>query len=325
MTVYRNTIAATLVLLLVAPAAVSAQSTTPADQTAPAPSSSPPPRQHAKGDPLEGFNRDLFSVHTALDKALFRPLALGAGKVVPKPVRSGLNNFLRNLSEPIVLLNDLLQLRFKKAGRTFTRFFVNSTLGIGGLIDLAKKEGVPREPNGFGNTLAKYGVGPGPYLFLPLVGPTNFRDLAGGQADGLVLPLAVGKPFSRIEYIAGRTLILGIEQRRELDREYQALIDGAADPYATFRSVFLQNRAAEVAALRGKSDTLQPGELDDPLTDPLADPAPDSPTDPAADPAADPVIDPAADQPADAPAEPPLTLGTVATPADQSPAFPPGC
>jgi len=248
-------------------------------------------RVRTKGDPLEGLNRSLFRVHTRLDRAVYRPVAMATRKVVPKPFRDGIRNFFRNLREPFVFLNDVLQLRFRRAGESIARFGVNTVLGIGGLFDVAGKDGLKAHNNGFGGTLARYGVGPGPYLFLPLVGPTTLRDLLGGQAEGLVLPLAVGKPFDRIDYNVGKTVFLGIDQRIERDAEYSALLSGAADPYATLRSAFLQNRAAEVAELKGKPGATGPDLLDTPLDDPTGattEPAQPEPT-PEPDPAPEPV------------------------------------
>ncbi|MBY0519842.1 MAG: VacJ family lipoprotein [Sphingomonas sp.] len=227
------------------------------------------PRRHAKGDPLEGFNRTMYGLHTRLDRAIFRPVAFGYKTVVPKPVRGGLRHFFSNLTEPIVFLNDLLQLKPKHAIKTFARFLINSTAGIGGLLDLAKDDGLPHRDNGFGNTLARYGVGPGPYLFLPFFGPSTLRDFAGGQADGYVLPVAVGKPFDRLDFQIARGVLDGLDLRVESDSQLKALLDGAADPYATLRSVYLQNRVVEVNELL---DRPPPSPLDDTLADPEAKP-----------------------------------------------------
>ncbi|MEO6091849.1 MAG: VacJ family lipoprotein [Novosphingobium sp.] len=229
-------------------------------------------RHHAPGDPLEGFNRRMFAVHQGLDKALIRPAALGYRHVVPRPLRTGLRHVFRNLNEPIVFLNYLLQLKPGKAAETLGRFLVNSTLGVGGLVDVAKRDPfrLPHRPNGFGNTLGRYGVGPGPYLFLPLVGPSDLRDFVANQADSLVLPVAVGTPFDRAEYQVPRSVLAGLDQRAESDDELRTLFASAIDPYATLRSVYLQNRASEIAALRGKHGKSEqpPAELDDPLNDP---------------------------------------------------------
>lgn len=228
---------------------------------------------HVPGDPLEHFNRSMFNVHQKVDRAVFRPVALAYEDAVPRPVRSGLRNFLRNLREPIVFLNDLLQLKPGPAIKTLGRFVFNSTLGLGGLLDIAKLPGLqlPHRPNGFGDTLGYYGVKPGPYLFLPLVGPTDLRDLLGGQADGLVLPVAVGRPFDQASYQIPKAVAGGLDQRAEADRDLNVLFGSAVDPYATLRSVYLQDRAGEIMQLKGKAATFTtPG---DELTDPLADPA----------------------------------------------------
>lgn len=242
-------------------------------------------------DPLEGFNRSMFGLYQTLDRFLYRPAAMGYKEVVPKPVRSGIRNFFINLTEPIVFLNYLLQLRPGRAFKTLARFTVNSTVGLAGFVDVAKTKefNLPHVSNGLGDTLARYGVGAGPYLFLPFVGPTTLRDVLGGPVDGAVLPVAIGFPFNRWEYQVASGGLQGLDLRAESDADLHALLDGAVDPYATMRSVFLQNRAAEVEALRHPKP--EGSELDAPLEDPGAGPTPaagNAPElqDPLADPAA---------------------------------------
>jgi phospholipid-binding lipoprotein MlaA len=245
-----------------------------------------------RGDPLEGFNRAMFKGHEKFDSAVLRPVAMGYKHAVPKPLRSGIRNFLSNLTEPIVFLNDLLQLKPGKAIKTFGRFVFNSTLGLGGVLDIAKLPGLklPHRPNGFGDTLGYYGVKPGPYLFLPFVGPTDLRDLLGGQADGLVLPLAVGHPFDQLKYQIPKAVVSGLDQRAEADQDLQALFGSAVDPYATLRSVYLQDRAGEIEALKGRKAKTPTSPLDTDLSDPLNDPAatPQSTASEFSDPLADP-------------------------------------
>ncbi len=227
---------------------------------------------HAPGDPLEGFNRKMFAVQDGLDRAIIRPAAIGYRHVVPKPVRGGLRHFISNLTEPIVFLNYLLQLKPGKAAETLVRFTVNSTIGVGGVLDVAKLPsiGLPHRPNGFGNTLGFYGIKPGPYLFLPLVGPTNLRDFLGGQADNLTIPvLAAGKPFNQPAYLVPNVVIGGLDQREQNDEDLRALYAGAVDPYASLRSVYLQDRKAEIDALHhrsGQQSVASP--LDESLEDP---------------------------------------------------------
>lgn len=247
----------------------------PAPREAPASASTPADerRHHAKGDPLEGFNRTMFGIHQGIDHAVFRPAAMGYKQVVPRPVRSGLRNALSNLTEPFIFVNFLLQGKPGKAVETLGRFVVNSTFGVGGLFDVAKSKDfkLPHRPNGFGTTLAFYGVGPGPYIFLPFIGPTTLRDLLGNSADDALLPLVAGKPFNSMEYqlIAGG--IGGLDLRAESDADLRALFDGAVDPYATLRSVYLQNRAAEVEEAKGHVAVV-PQQAAPELTDPLNDP-----------------------------------------------------
>lgn len=251
------------------------------------------------GDPLEKFNRSMFRRHQKFDRSILRPAAMGYKHVVPKPARDGIRNVFSNIGEPLVFLNFLLQLKIGKAVETLTRFAINSSLGIGGLFDLAKTPdiGLPHRPNGLGDTLGFYGVKPGPYLFLPFVGPTTLRDLIGGQGEGLILPLAVGKPFDRLYYQIPRGVLTGLDRRAEADAELKALFDGAIDPYATLRSVYLQDRQGEIDHLKGHGrravDAPELGEpLADPagtgdkpssapeLTDPLADPEAATPSQP---------------------------------------------
>jgi len=236
-----------------APAAV-APAVLPDAPPAPAPAARPG-YQEGEGDPMEGFNRRMFRIHDGIDRALFRPLAMGYKTAVPKPARDGLRNVIGNLTEPIVFLNYLLQFKFGKAAETLARFTLNSTVGVGGLIDVANDEGIdlPHRHNGLGNTLAYYGVKSGPYLFLPFIGPTTLRDILSTPVDGSVLPVAVGYPFDRLDYQLSSGLVSGLGERVEADAELKSLFATAVDPYATLRSVWLQDRTAEIAALKGKT------------------------------------------------------------------------
>ena len=288
--------AATIPTLAVDQTALAEPAAAPAlPQSAPAapPALSGGHRVHTPGDPLEGFNRPMFGLFRTLDKAIIRPLAMGYKHVVPKPLRDGIRNVIANLGEPVTFLNDTLQLRPQRAGRTLTRFVLNSTIGIGGVLDMGRRGQLPRRSNGFGNTLAYYGVGPGPYIFLPLVGPNTLRDLLGTTGDGMVLPTVVGHPFDQWRYRIPRIVLGGLDARVEQDDALKSLFAGALDPYATLRSSYLQNRASEVRSVKAKG--LDEGED-------VADPA-DLLDDPGADPALkDPLIDPAAPAPATTPA-----------------------
>ena len=251
------------------------------------------PAARTPGDPYEKFNRRMFARYQKFDRAVLRPVALGYKQAVPRPVRSGIRHFFSNLGEPIVALNFLLQGKPGKAVATLGRFVINSTIGIGGLVDVAKSSGIPHRPNGFGDTLGFYGVKPGPYLFLPVIGPTTLRDLFGSQVDGAVLPLAVGKPFNRLYYQLPRAVLTGLDERAQSEGDLNALLGSAVDPYATLRSVYLQDRAGEIAALHGRKALPEPA--NDNLADPLVDPASGTAPPPANAPELDdPLADPAA-------------------------------
>ncbi len=228
----------------------------------------------------------MYSVHQFFDRILFRPAAIVYKTVVPKLLRKGITHIFSNIEEPIVFVNDVLQLRPKHAAETIARFIINSTAGVGGIFDVANTADLPHRENGFGNTLARYGVGPGPYLFIPFFGPGNFRDSLSTQIDAIILPIGVGFPFNRLPYTAPSTVFPGLDLRIESDEALKMLLRGAADPYATLRSLYTQNREAEVAELTGKKPASL---LDDPLLDPEAPdgvvgatPLADAPADPAA-------------------------------------------
>ncbi|MBV1692613.1 VacJ family lipoprotein [Novosphingobium sp. G106] len=205
-------------------------------------------RQTPAGDPLEHVNETSFAATQAVDQALVGPVAIGYKHIIPEPVRNGLRNILNNLHEPVVMLNFLVQMKPGKASETLGRFAINSTIGAAGVFDMAKRRtfNLPRRPNGFADSLGYYGVKPGPYLFLPLVGPTTLRDLLGGAADRLVLPLAVGKPFSQPAYTVPSGIVGALNRRVEIDENLHQLREQTSDPYAVLRKTYLQNRQAEI-------------------------------------------------------------------------------
>ncbi|WP_457351911.1 MlaA family lipoprotein [Sphingomonas sp. UYP23] len=275
-------------------------------------------RHHrTKGDPLEGFNRTMFSIHQFLDRIAFRPIAMVYKAVFPKPLRAGIRHVFSNIGEPLVFANDVLQLKPKRAIKTVGRFVVNSTIGIGGLLDVAKTSEfkLPHHDNSFGTTLGHYGLGPGPYIFLPLVGPSDFRDFGAGIAQGQTYAFTIGTPFDYAEYRVSEAVLTGLDMRVEADGALKALLGSAIDPYATLRSAYLQDRAVSIAETHGAKATAAKA-LDDPLTDPAADPL----TDPAAGAApagATPAGKPAGD---DFPADPAAPTANPAPPAADKPA-----
>ncbi|HEX4873981.1 MAG TPA: MlaA family lipoprotein [Sphingorhabdus sp.] len=205
-------------------------------------------------DPAEAINVEAFQLVQGADAALVAPVAEAYEEAVPSPIRKGIGNFLNNLLEPIAALNFLLQLKPGKAAETLGRFAINTTFGVGGLVDVAKTKpfNLPRRPNGFSNTLGFYGVKPGPYFFLPLIGPTTLRDLIGGGIDGLIYPMAIGKPFTQLHYTLPAGTLSSLNSRIANDCEFRALNEETSDPYAATRDYYLWRRQAQIDELKGR-------------------------------------------------------------------------
>ncbi|PLK23273.1 hypothetical protein C0V72_10435 [Porphyrobacter sp. TH134] len=206
-----------------------------------------------KSDPLEDLNEESFRVTQALDGVFLEPVAYAYRDGLPEPIRDGLGNVVRNLGEPSNALNYLLQGKVGKAFKTLGRLAINSTLGIGGLFDVAGKSNInlPYKRNGFANTMGYYGIGPGPYMYLPVTGATTVRDLIGNTLDQALLPFAVGAPFNRQDYSAAYFVVNSLELRLEFDAEI-AEIRETDDPYLVRRETYLAQRRREIAALKGK-------------------------------------------------------------------------
>jgi phospholipid-binding lipoprotein MlaA len=134
-------------------------------------------------DPIEPFNRLMYNFNARFDRYVFLPVVSGYKWIMPGPAEKGVSNFLSNVREPVYLVNNVLQFKIKNSGITLSRFIINSTVGLAGLFDPATKWGLYRRKEDFGQTLGKWGIGPGPYLVLPLLGPSNLRDATGLVAD----------------------------------------------------------------------------------------------------------------------------------------------
>ncbi len=205
------------------------------------------------GDPVEQFNAESYRISQAVDQALVEPLAYAYRDGLPGPIRDGLGNVVRNLGEPSNALNFLLQGKIGKTFETLGRLAINTTLGLGGLIDVAGKPGIglPYRRNGFANTFGYYGGGSGPYLYLPITGATTVRDTIGGLLDQALLPFVVGKPFDKFEYAAAYFVVNGLDSRLEFDAEL-AEIRESDDPYGMRRDTYLERRRRDIAALKGE-------------------------------------------------------------------------
>ena len=260
--------------------AAGADPSTPAQASPPASAaSSPAPRDY---DPWEPMNRSLFRFNASLDKAVVRPLALGYKAALPSPVRTGVRNAINNIGEPLTLLNDVLELRLPNAGRTATRFAVNSTIGVLGLFDVAGKVGVPIHYADFGETLGRYGVPQGPYLYLPILGPSSVRDGAGRVVDVYTGLLNLHDLHVTYGERIGVTVIDGLDTRAELDGDLTDLQRTATDEYASQRSLYLQHRQSLVTNQSAAVQQLP--DFDAPTGPPAArEPDPPKPAEPKGD------------------------------------------
>ncbi len=195
-------------------------------------------------DPFEGFNRGTYGLNKSLDRAVVRPTAIAYRRVLPKPAREGVHNVLTNLGAPVVFLNDVLQIQAGSASETAVRFGVNTTVGVLGLFDVASRMGVYAHRADFGQTLGHYGVATGPYVFLPIFGPSSVRD-----SLGLVVNLAAN-PFNYAHFdgdVATKAVVViggALDTRGELDKDLRDLDHSATDPYVTTRTIWIQNRSA---------------------------------------------------------------------------------
>ena len=217
------------------------------------------------GDPFEKFNRREFDTQEKFAKYTIGPLAHVYRTLTPGVIGKAIHNILVNLHEPVVFINDMLQLRPARAAATAVRFVVNSTAGVGGMIDVAGKTGLPHHPSSFGDTLGHYGVRPGAYLFLPLVGPSTVRDLVGNVVDFFLNPLHFVSYPARQPVSISLAVTGGVDKFRDAEDELRSLLSNAADPYATLRSTYLQNREAEISGQTTIPSTLP--NLDDPGSD----------------------------------------------------------
>jgi phospholipid-binding lipoprotein MlaA len=197
-------------------------------------------------DPAESTNRQIFDFNLTIDSMALRPTAERYQTYVPQRLRNGVRNALDNLHAPVVIANDVLQGQPKRAGQMTGRFLVNSTLGLGGLLDMSTRMGLEGHDEDFGQTLAVWGVGEGPYLMLPLLGPTCPRDVVGRTVDLALDPTMYIRIKRHIMWVGVREYITILDTR---SRNLESLDDierNSMDFYATVRSIFLQHRASEI-------------------------------------------------------------------------------
>ena len=194
-------------------------------------------------DPFEPFNRSVFRFNDGVDEAVLRPVATAYRNTFPLLVRTGVNNFFGNLGDVWNFANSVMQLRLRASAENFMRFNVNTVFGLGGLLDIATEAGIERHNEDFGQTLGRWGVPTGPYLVLPLLGPSTVRDAS-------VLPIdRYGDPLTRVDggLARGSLLMLRvIDTRSNFLRASQLLDDAALDKYSFTRDAHLQRRLNDV-------------------------------------------------------------------------------
>jgi len=245
-------IAATLCLLLLAGCATTKSAPSPAD-------------------PWERVNRTTYAFNDGLDRAILKPVAKGYRKVVPQFARTGVTNFLTNLAYPTTIVNDLLQLKLMAAVSDTTRFVINSTFGLGGLLDPATHADLPRNDEDFGQTLGHWGVPSGPYLVIPFLGPSTLRDAPSLYADYLtdgrhyIGDSKIGFAFAGLSIVDARARLIPAERA----------IAGAYDPYALIRNAYLDRREYQVRDGQvDEADGIDPSLLEDAGLDPESGTAP---------------------------------------------------
>ncbi len=207
--------------------------------TAKKPSQATPER-----DPWQGYNRRMFAFNDALDRAFIKPLARGYQLVTPTVVDQGISNFFSNLNEVTVVVNDVFQLKFGQAAADTGRFLINSTVGIAGFFDVASMLGLEKHNEDFGQTLGYWGVPAGPYLVVPVLGPSTLRDAPTFLVDRYTTLW----PYVNLDTAEQRgiDLISGIDLRADLFAAEKALSEIGFDRYATLRDAFLDRRLSKV-------------------------------------------------------------------------------
>lgn len=201
-----------------------------------------PKEQRKEYDPWEPLNRPLYQFNTGIDKVTLKPLAKGYDKILPQFVRTGVNNFARNLVTPRSSLNNFLQGKPRRGFSEFGRFVFNSVVGVGGLFDVATKAGIEAYPEDFGQTAAVWGVPSGPYVMLPFLGPQTLRD-------ALMLPLdIVADPLYHYDNssVRDKLYVLRLIELRSRLLTAEKLLEESKDKYVTTRESYLQNREYQI-------------------------------------------------------------------------------
>jgi phospholipid-binding lipoprotein MlaA len=216
----------------------------------------------ATNDPLEPTNRVFYAVNNGIDSALLRPLAVAYKSGVPEVVRTHVHNVLDNIGMPVAVADDILQAKPRRAGDSLMRLLINSTIGVAGIFDVATDWGWPEHDTDFGMTLALWGVPDGPFLFLPVLGPSDPRDAVGFGADIAMDPftwVGQGTIVDALGY--ARYGMSAVDARAAVLDDLDKIKAQALDPYATFRSLYRQHRVSQIEDARSDSRATPPSWL----------------------------------------------------------------
>jgi phospholipid-binding lipoprotein MlaA len=191
-------------------------------------------------DPIEGLNRAIYNFNEGLDKIIIKPVAKGYQAVVPDPVDKGVTNFFGNINDVVTTVNGLLQFKFRQGGSDALRVLINSTLGVLGLFDVATKMGFEKHDEDFGQTLGYWGLGHGPYLVLPVLGPSSVRDATGRLVDASAFD-----PLYQVDHIPTRNslrALQAIDRRSDLLGATSVFEQAALDKYNFLKESYFQQR-----------------------------------------------------------------------------------
>ena len=224
----------------------------------------PPNSPRSPQDPWESWNRGVYRFNDVVDRAIAKPVATTYVKVLPSPIRLGVTNFFANLETPTVMVNDALQGKFLAAANDLGRFVLNTTVGLAGILDPASSAGLDRNNEDFGQTLGKWGVHPGPFVELPVLGPSDLRDAPARLVDTYTNP----RQYINSTWIKYGLYLPDLTDRRAALLPLDETLKHVYDPYAFVRDAYLQRRAYLVSD--GKV-----------TEEPLVDPGADLPTDTA--------------------------------------------
>lgn len=218
-----------------------------AQQAAPMAAAGPAVEPGDAGDPYEQTNRAIFGFNQGVDRTVLVPVSNAYRTVLPQPLRDSIHDFMQNLNAPIIFANDVLQAQPGLAAETAGRALINTTLGFGGMFDVASKLGIPYHTNDLGITFATWGVQSGPYLMLPILGPSNPRDLAGDVGDSFGDPgNIVAGNHNKLWATFARSATSGIDERSRNIESLAEIERTSLDYYATIRSLARQRRAAQI-------------------------------------------------------------------------------